>query len=43
MLNSLGCLLFPALFAIYYRRLRSRLVTLLESEKSEISLQKLRC
>jgi farnesyl-diphosphate farnesyltransferase len=43
MLNSLGCLLFPALFAIYYRRLRSRLVTLFESEKSEISLQKLRC
>ncbi len=33
MFNSLGCLVFPGLLAVYYRRLRSHLVALLEQTK----------
>ncbi|MCZ6874767.1 MAG: squalene/phytoene synthase family protein [bacterium] len=33
MFNSLGCLVFPGLLAVYYRHLRSHLVALLEQTK----------
>lgn len=37
MFNSLACLIYPRLFAVYYRRLRSQLVTLLESGQAKMN------